>query len=337
MHSRSGPIGYPSIALGAASPVAKAVAVCYPRPMTSILRAGVIGAGVFGGYHADKYAQLPGVELAAVLDTHPERAEALAGRHGAEAFADLARFLDVVDVVSVASPAVAHAAAALSALRAGKAVYVEKPLATSLQDADAIITEAAVRDLVIACGFLERAAFKVMGLFDIPEQPRLLEAVRMGPPSPRNLDVSVVIDLMIHDLDLALALARAEPMTVEAEGAAVANALFDQVEAEVNFDDGFTGLFRASRVAGQRERTMRLVYPSGEVRIDFLTHSFENTTPFTLNPGYDETPAGRDRLGASIAAFLAAVRGEAPGPLAGGLDGARALDLALAVEQAVGR
>jgi predicted dehydrogenase len=306
--------------------------------MTSDLRAGVIGAGVFGGYHADKYAELPGVRLAAVLDPHhPARAGAIAERHGGHAVDDLESLLAAVDVVSIASPASAHAPAAIAALKAGKPVYVEKPLATSLEDADAILAEAAARGLTVACGFLERSAFKVMGLFDIPEAPRLLEAVRLGPPSPRNLDVSVVIDLMIHDLDLALALSTAEPMAVEAEGGATLNSLLDHVDAEVNFDDGFIGLFRSSRVAAERERTMRLVYPSGEVKVDFLTHTFENTTPFALNSHYDETPAGKDRLGASIAAFLAVVRGEAAAPLAGGLDGAKALDLALAVEQAVGR
>jgi predicted dehydrogenase len=305
--------------------------------MTSPLRAGVIGAGVFGGYHASKYAELPGASLAAVFDPHhPDRAAALAERWGGRAADTLEALLAACDVVSVASPASAHAPAALAALRAGKAVYVEKPVATSLEDADAILGEAAQRGLIVATGFLERSVFQVMGLFDIPEPPRLLDSVRKGPPSPRNLDVSVVIELMIHDLDLALALTAASPLAVEAEGAAVANALLDQVEAEVNFDDGFTAFFHASWVAAERERSMRLVYPSGEVKIDFLTHSFVNTTPYPLNPDYDETPAGKDRLGASIAAFLAAVRGEAPGPLADALDGAKALDLALAVEQAVG-
>ena len=303
--------------------------------MTSVLRAGVVGAGVFGGYHADKYAELDGVVLSAVLDTHPERAAALAARHGGQAFSDMAAFLDAADVVSVASPAVSHARVTLAALRAGKHVYVEKPIATSLEDADAILGEASRRGLHVACGFLERAAFRAMGLFEIPEPPRRLEAVRCGPASPRNLDVSVVMDLMIHDLDLALALTAADPMAVEADGACVANALLDEVSAEVNFDDGFTALFRASRVAQVRERTMRLVYNSGEVVVDFLTHSFSNTTPYALNPDYDETPAGKDRLGASIGAFLAAVRGGGS-PLANGLDGVKALDLALAVEQAVG-
>ncbi len=101
------------------------------------------------------------------------------------------------------------------------------------------------------------------------------EAVRIGPPSPRNLDVSVVLDLMIHDVDLALALSPGEPAMVEAEGAAVANATLDRVDAEAEFDDGFVARFRASRIAESPERSIRIVYPSGEVRVDFLTHAFD--------------------------------------------------------------
>jgi predicted dehydrogenase len=302
--------------------------------MAEVLRAGVIGAGVFGGYHAAKYASLPGVALVGVYDHHLEHAEVLASRQGARAFADEAELIAAVDLVSVATPAVAHAASALAALKAGKAVYVEKPIATTLEDADAIVGEAHRRGLVVACGFLERAGFAAMGLFDVSERPLLLEAARLGPPSPRNLDVSVVLDLMIHDLDLAMALTAATPLTVEAEGPGAAG-LWDEVSAEAMFDDGFVCQFRASRVAAERERSMRLVYPSGEVRVDFLTHRFENTTGFVLDPGFAESAAGRDRLGASIAAFIAAVRGEGPRPLATAEDGARALDLALAVEQAL--
>ena len=118
----------------------------------------------------------------------------------------------------------------------------------------------------------------------------------------RNLDVSVVVDLMIHDLDLALALTRAQPVAVEAEGATPVNDSFDVVEAEATFDDGFTARFRASRVAEARERTMRIVYPSGEVVVDFLDadvlqHHAVSRSTATI----DQTPAGRDPLGASIA------------------------------------
>ncbi len=303
--------------------------------MSSILRAGVIGAGVFGGYHAQKYAEFADVELAAVLDPHPERAAALAGKFGGRAFADLRDFLAAVDIVSIAAPAVRHGQLALAALTAGKHSYVEKPIATSLEDADRISAEAGKQNLVVATGFLERAAFAAMRLFDIPHAPLRMECARLGPPSPRNLDVSVVVDLMIHDLDLALHLTPSDPVTVEAEGRCVANNLLDEASAEVSFEDGFQATFRASRVAEGRERTLTIVYPEGEVRLDLLAHSFENTTPWMLDAGFEDSPAGRDRLGASLGAFVTAVRGEGR-PLADGRDGARALDLALAVEQAVG-
>ena len=303
--------------------------------MGGVLRAGVIGAGVFGGYHATQYARMAGVELIGVYDHHSAHAAALTDKAGGRVFETEAELVAAVDIVSVATPAIAHAASAVAALNAGKAVYVEKPLATSPEDADRIAELAARKGLVAACGFLERAGLAAMRLFEIPEPPKLLEAVRTSSPGTRNLDVSVVLDLMIHDLDLALAISPAEPMAVEADGRRIANALLDEVEAEADFDDGFIARFRASRVAEHRERTMRVVYPSGEVRVDFLAHTFENTTPFALDPNFEETPAFKDRLGASLAAFVAAVRGERSAPLATALDGARALDLALAVEQAM--
>ncbi len=212
---------------------------------------------------------------------------------------------------------------------------MEKPIAVIPEEADAIVAEACKRGLVVACGFLERAAFAAMGLYAIPHPPLRMECARLGPPSTRNLDVSVVVDLMIHDLDLALHLTASEPLTVEAEGAQVTNAMFDEASAEVGFEDGFQARFRASRVAQTRERALTLVYSEGEVRLDLLAHTFDNTTPWRLDAGFEETPAGRDSLGASLAAFLAAVRGDGA-PLADAIDGARALDLALAVEHAVG-
>ena len=303
--------------------------------MGQVLRAGVIGAGVFGGYHAGKYASLPGVTLAGVYDHHAVHAEALAAKHGGQVFASQAELIAAVDIVSIATPAIHHAEPALAALQAGKPVYIEKPVATSPDDASRIVSVAKAAGLVAACGFLERAGLGAMGLFDIPERPLLLEAVRVGLPNPRNLDVSVVLDLMIHDLDLALALTPEEPMSLEADGACVANRTLDRVDVEAQFEDGFIARFRASRVADARERTMRIVYPSGEVKVDFLTRAFTNTTPFPLAADFAETAGGRDGLGASIGAFIAAVRGERPTPLATARDGERALHLALAVEEAM--
>jgi predicted dehydrogenase len=303
--------------------------------MGESLRGGVIGAGVFGGYHARQYARLDGVVLSAVLDTHPDRAAQVAMPLGGRGFTDMAAFLDAVDVVTVASPATFHAEHALAALAAGKPVYIEKPIATSVADGERVRSLAAAKGLVVACGHQERVQFRAMGLLDIPEQPLLLEALRHGPPSDRSRDISAVLDLMVHDIDLALAISAAEPVTAEGEGSLSDDGVWDVARAEVSFEDGFTAIFDVSRQAPERKRTMRIVYPSGEIAIDFVARTFRNTTPFALNTGYADTPAGQNPLGASVEGFLAAVRGEAPRPIVNAEEAIAALDLALAVEQAL--
>lgn len=295
-----------------------------------LLRAGVIGAGVFGAHHARKYEREADVDLRSIYDPVRTRVEALAAETGAEPTVSLDAFLNWVDVVTVASPAVTHADMARAALARGKHVYVEKPLATSLEEADALVAAAAENNLILACGHQERAVFQAMGLLDVSERPLRIEAVRRGVRSGRNEDVSCVLDLMVHDLDLALTLAGGEPIAVEAEGDE------DAVQADVTFADGMSAVFDASRAADARERRMLVVFPSGELEIDFLQRTFRNTTAFELNADFAETPAGRDPLGASVDQFLAAVRGRAPRPLVTGEEARAALDLALAVEQAAG-
>jgi predicted dehydrogenase len=303
--------------------------------MGESLRGGVIGAGVFGGYHARQYARLPGVVLSAVLDTHPDRAAAVAMPWGGRGFADMAEFLDAVDVVTVASPATFHAEQALAALAAGKSVYIEKPIATTVADGERVSAAAAAKGLVVACGHQERVMFQAIGLLDVPEQPLLLEALRHGPPSERSRDVSAVLDLMVHDIDLALSISAADAVTAEGEGRLSDDGVWDVARAEVSFEDGFTAIFDVSRQAPERKRTMKVVYPSGEVEIDFMARTFRNTTPFILNAGFADTPAGTDPLGASVEGFLKAVRGEAPRPVVTADEAIRALDLALAIEQAL--
>jgi predicted dehydrogenase len=301
--------------------------------MTRRLRAGVVGAGVFGGHHARKYASLSGVRLAAVLDPHEERAEALAGPAGAEVFEDIAPFLDAVDVVTVASPASTHFDVALEALARGKHVYVEKPLADDMAHARRLVAAARKAGVVLACGHQERAVFRAMGLLDLPERPIRLEAVRRGTFTGRNGDVSCVLDLMIHDIDLAMALDATPIVGIAAEGAVKAGPLTDLAHAELTFRSGMTAVLEACRTARRRERTMRVVFPSGEVEIDFLARTFTDTTPFALNAGFAQTPQGRDPLGASVAEFVAAVRGRAPRPLVTGEEAARALGAALEVDR----
>lgn len=300
-----------------------------------LLRGGVIGAGVFGGYHARQYAQLPGVTFAGVFDTHPDRAAAVAMPLGGRAFADLEAFLDAVDVVSIASPATFHIEQAMAAISAGKHVYVEKPIGVQVAQAERLRAAAAARALVLACGHQERVVFQAMGLLDLRQAPLLLESTRHGPPSPRSQDVSAVLDLMIHDLDLLLRVAGSDPVTAEGEGTVGPNGVWDQARAEITFEGGLTAILDVSRLAPERRRTMRIVYDSGEVEVDFLARTFRNTTPFALNPDFASTAAATDPLGASLAGFLAAVRGEAARPVVTAGEAIAALDLALAVEQAL--
>ncbi len=301
--------------------------------MPDALRAGVIGAGVFGGHHARKCASLPGVELTAVLDPHAERAEALAGATGAATFDDLDAFLDAVDLVTVASPASSHARLASAALRRGKHVYVEKPLADDADEGQALVQAAAASGAVLACGHQERAVFRAIGLLGLPERPTRIEAVRRGVYSGRNTDVSCVLDLMIHDIDLALVLAGEAPSEVSAHGRITEGPFADEARAVLEFDGGMTAVLEASRISERRERTMRVEFPSGRFEIDFLTRRFVDDTPFGLDRGFAESADGRDPLGASVAAFVAAVRGEADRPLVTGEEAVRALDVALDVDR----
>ena len=168
-----------------------------------MLRAGIVGAGVFGRIHAKKYSAHEGVTLNAVIDPDQEKADAAAAEFGAAAYADYDAFLDNVDVLTIAAPAAAHYELGVKALRAGRHVYVEKPLALNSTDADEMIETALAQDLVLRVGHQERLVVDALGLFADGATPMHLEFARCGPASGRCEDVSVVFDLMIHDLDLA--------------------------------------------------------------------------------------------------------------------------------------
>lgn len=306
------------------------------------LKAGVAGAGVFGGYHANKYKQAEDVDFVGIYDLDADRARAAATGFGAAAFSGeaLDDFLSQIQVLTIATPAFAHAGIALRALAAGVHVYSEKPLATDAEEGQAMVDLAARNGLILACGHQERAQFEAMGLYAVPEKPLRLEAVRNGMASARNLDVSVVLDLMIHDLDLALTLAGVEAAALEAQGRQRTDEGYtavgsDEVSADVDFDNGFKAVFKASRMASQRERTMRLVYPSGEVNIDLLNQTFDNRTPFALNSDYAQADIARDPLGTSVFRFLDTVRGVRDKPLCSGEEALAALHLALAIDEAL--
>ncbi|MBL8544214.1 MAG: Gfo/Idh/MocA family oxidoreductase [Hyphomonadaceae bacterium] len=299
------------------------------------LKAGVIGAGAFGRIHARKYAEDSRMHFAGVFDPDDERAQQLADTHGAQAFASLDALIGAVDIITIASPPSLHAGAAKPALAAGKHVLIEKPLATDAAAGAELVRLAADRKVTLACGHQERLVFQAMGMLDAPEEPSFIESVREGPWTGRSADVSVTLDLMVHDLDLALRLIGGQPGRVSATARNEHGRAADAIEARLAFD-GAEAVFTSSRIAPDRRRTMRAVYPSGEVKIDFIARTFENTTAFPLNAAFAETRIGADPLGANVAQFIDAVLGVAPRPVVTGEEALAVLELALAVDQASG-
>jgi len=292
------------------------------------LKAAVIGAGAFGRHHASKYRGLEGVELAAIADANPEVRRGALAAHGVHAVADWRDLLGRVDLVSICTPAVTHSAIVRAFLNSGAHVLVEKPIATSLEEADALIALAEETGRVLTVGHQERFVFARTGLLDFPDAPREVSCWRMGPWTGRGADVSAVLDLMIHDLDLMHQMIPGGVVDVEAHGRAEMGGLADEVDATIRFTNGSVARLETSRVAVNRRRGMRAVYHDGVVEIDFLTRKMRNTTRRKLNP----LELG-DPLGESVAAFVKAVQTGSPA-LVRPQEARRALETALLIDEA---
>ncbi len=274
------------------------------------LKTGLVGAGVFGGYHAGKIAASDRTDFVGVFDPDSVRCTSLADKQGVPAFEAQDALFAASDAVIVACPATYHEAVVRSALEAGCHVMVEKPLALTGHAADQLASLADEKGLILQVGHQERFVMEAMGLFDIPEAPTRIEAWRMGPPAPdgRAGDVSVIWDLMTHDLDMVGKL-MGPALSVEAAGRSAHTDHIDESTAQLSFAVGSAEV-TASRCHSERDRRMVLTYPSGTLAINFLTREIENTTPFEIK--LDVSEALPDPLGAADEAFFAAALGERP-------------------------
>jgi predicted dehydrogenase len=293
-----------------------------------LLKAGVVGFGAFGRHHAGKYAALQGVALAGIADPGLDARKDALAKHGVPVVSDWRDLLGKVDLVSICSPAVTHGALVHAFLDAGAHVLVEKPIATDLDEADSLIALAETRDRVLTVGHQERFVFAKTGLLDYIEAPKRVECWRTGPWTGRGADVSVVLDLMIHDLDLVHRLIPGALGDVRARGLASKSRHADDVTATIQFENGAEASLRASRVAADRQRGMRAVYADGVIEIDFMTRAVKNTTSRALQPLVLDDP-----LGESVASFVNSVR------LGGNTvvrpeEARRALETALAIDEA---
>jgi predicted dehydrogenase len=303
------------------------------------LKCAVIGAGYLGKFHAEKYAALPDCELSAVVDIDEAAALAVAQKYSAQALTDYRSLLGQVDAVSIVVPTILHYAVAKDFLHAGVHVLVEKPITVTTEEADELITLARNKQLILQVGHLERFNPAVLGL-DQEEKPLFIESHRLSPFNPRANDVSVVLDLMIHDIDIILALVDSEVERIDASGTAVLTQDTDIANARLLFKNGCVANVTASRISMKSERKMRLFRPSSYVSVDFQNRVLtkHRTGKKEMFPGIPEIETeessyeSSDALMAEIQHFVNCIKtGE--NPLVSGEAGKRALATAIRITQ----
>jgi predicted dehydrogenase len=301
--------------------------------MPEALRVGVVGVGALGRHHARVYASLPGVDLAGVFDVDQGRATEVSGLHGGRAFPHLRELLDEVDAVSVAVPTVDHHRVCRAFLEAGKHVLVEKPMTATLREADDLIALAESCGVTLQVGHIERFNPAADVLREAPPQPRFIEVHRLAPFSPRSLDIDVVLDLMIHDLDIVLALDGSPAVQVDAVGVPVLTPRFDIANARLRFGSGLIANLTASRISAQKLRKFRIWSAQTYFSLDFAAREAEVYRLLGGEAGRPEISHQRysapeeEPLARQLAAFVTAVRSRTP-PRVSGADGRRALALA---------
>lgn len=275
--------------------------------MTRVLKMGVVGAGVFGGYHAGKCAIHPRINFVGIYDPDQLRGNELADKHGVTAYKDYDRLLNDVEAVVIATPAQFHGSMAIKAFKAGCHALIEKPIAAIAQEAEEIIRHSTDKHLIVQVGHQERFVIKAIGLDRVNESPIQIIGHRHNTYSPRGTDVSVSLDLMTHDIDLAVWLMGEPPIAVSGEAIKVRSAHPDASLVNLIFSKGRTARLEASRVEDTGSREMFIRYPSGDVRIDFNAKTVSHSTPFDLDENFGNNQIAKDSLGAATNSFVEAV------------------------------
>jgi predicted dehydrogenase len=305
---------------------------------TDALRVAVIGVGHLGRHHARILSSLDDAQLVAVVDTAADRAVEAAAASGARALTDYRELLGQVDAVTVAVPTELHRDIALPFLEQGIAVMVEKPMARSLEEADELIAAARASGATLAVGHTERYNPAVAAVLPLVTSPRFIEVHRLGVFPDRSLDIDVVFDLMIHDLDIILALVRSDVESIEAVGVPVLTPRYDIANARLRFASGCIANVTASRISRERVRKIRFFQPDAYISIDYAAQEVEG---WRLVPREGERPSiqggplpvQRDEpLRRELADFVRAARTRSA-PLVDGDAGRRALELATRIAQ----
>lgn len=296
------------------------------------VRVAVVGAGDFGRNHARVYRELPGAELVGIVDANAERAAKIAQEFSTEVISDMESLAGRVDAASVVVPTVAHSHVGCRLLELGIDVIVEKPMAASQYEADDLISTAARGGRILQIGHLERFNPGIVAVMPVVNHPLYFEVHRLGVFTPRSLDIDVVYDVMIHDLDILLAIVNSPVIDIKSIGIPVLTDKVDIAHARLDFASGAVANVTASRVSTERVRKMRFFQQHEYISVDFARQDALRVR--VVEPGpqpkfdFATLPAEKEEpLRAELRAFLESVRTRRA-PLVDGLAGRRALELA---------
>ena len=288
-------------------------------------RVGVLGVGSLGFHHARILREVPGAEMAGVFDDNPARLETVASELGVRAFRSREELLENVDAAVIAVPTTVHTEVALPAIDAGVHLLIEKPIAATLDEAERIVAAARAKNLVVATGHVERFNGALRACEPYLEDPRFIESHRLAPFNPRGTDVAVVLDLMIHDIDLVLGLVGRPVENVDSIGVPVLTPSADIANARLSFENGAVANITASRVSFERMRKIRFFQHSGYISLDLAAGTGEF---LRLKPGARAAGGrGDGRGGAAGAGGAHRAQGRRRGAAArgaGGVGGRRA-------------
>ena len=306
--------------------------------MSKQIRIGVVGTGHLGNYHLQKYRKMENVEIAGVADVERPKAEKAATAFGCAVFPDHRALVEHVDAVSVTVPTRDHHAVARDFLAAGRDVLMEKPFTATLEEADDLNALAAAKDLILQVGFIERFNPAIVALDRVIRHPLFIEAHRLHPFVERGTDVDVVLDLMIHDLDLILHYVRSPIRNVEAVGVSVLSENVDIANVRLTFDSGCVANITASRVTLKHMQKLRFFGLEGYHSVDFgkrevVSLARREKPGGKMEIGFNDVQVlQHDPLEEEIRAFVGAVIHRTP-PRVSGLEARKSLELALLINE----
>ena len=299
------------------------------------IKMGVVGVGYLGEHHARVYSSMDQVELVGVADIDAGRADHIAAKYTTKAFHDYRELFGKAEAVSIAVPTVLHYPVALDFIRQNTDVLIEKPVTTTVEEAESLIREAAMRNVLVQVGHIERFNTAFRTLCTYLHHPRFIEAHRIGPYVGRGIDVDVILDLMIHDIDIILSIVKSELVDLRAVGVPVLTNHIDIANVRLEFADGCIANLTASRVSGEKMRKIRIFQSDTYISLDYGRQSMaifrrimENGIPKIVS---EEISLEREEpLQVELTAFVEAVRNRTQ-PLVTGMDGIEALKIALRI------